>query len=86
MSELYKAACALLNSIHCDAEIDREKALRCGDSAVWTAARIGRLEAALLKLSKVRHHGCPAGCEICRIIQGALGSVSAPDSEAEPDR
>ncbi len=44
MSELYKAACALLNSVHCDKTIDREKALRCGDSAVAAASRIARLE------------------------------------------
>ena len=76
MSELYKAANDLLNSIHCDEEIDREKALRCGDCAVWAAARIARLEEALRKLSTVRHHGCPVDCGICRIIQGALGSVT----------
>ncbi len=54
-AELYKAANALLNSIHCDEEIDREKALRCGDYAVAAAGRIGRLEEALLKLSTVRY-------------------------------
>ena len=83
MSELYKAANALLNSIHCDEEIDREKALRCGDYAVGAATRIGRLEEALLKLSTVCHHGCPVDCEICRIIKGALGSPNCDTESPE---
>ena len=70
MSELYRAANALLNSIHCDDEIDREKALRCGDYAVGAATRIGRLEEALLKLSRSDFREmtfqpdylCPNGC------------------------